>query len=238
MQVFNWVQLGSDQSYANLLTGAPGALDHYWSLAIEEQFYWLWPIIVFVLARRNMLRGGIIALTVVAFFVAPLIAVVFGSDAAYWATPARAGEILAWCALAVVVDRRAAPSLASGTSAASIGLVVIVVCATTWPAASGPAYSGWLPVFAIASVAVIWGSSSGPINILLSSRALVVVGRASYGLYLYHWPVYVVISVERTGWDRWSLTVVRLAVTAAIAELSYVVLEQPIRRAESPIMQF
>lgn len=229
-QVFNWVQLSSDQSYAELLTKAPGALDHYWSLAIEEQFYWFWPIIVLAMARRSMLRGGILVLTAVAFVVAPLVAVVFGGDAAYWATPARAGEVLAGAALAVVAQRRPAPSSAIGTSVASIGLFVIVVCAVTWSSASGPAYSGWLPVFAIASVALIWGSASGPINVFLSSRALVMIGGVSYGLYLYHWPVYVVISAERTGWERWPLTFVRLAVTAAIAAASYVLLEQPIRR--------
>ncbi len=228
-QVFNWVQLTSDQSYTELFTGTPGALDHYWSLAVEEQFYWLWPIVVLVLARRTNLRGGIVALTALAFVVAPLIAVVFGGDAAYWATPARAGEILAGCALAVLTHRTPTPSPVVGTSAASIGLIAVIVCAITWPAASGPAYSGWMPVFAMASVAVIWGSSSGPITGVLSNRALVAIGGVSYGLYLYHWPVYLVITEERTGWGIWTLTLVRLAVTAAMAIASYRFLEQPIR---------
>ncbi len=229
-QIFNWVQLTSDQSYAELFAGAPGALDHYWSLAVEEQFYWLWPMAMLLLARRSMLRGGIVALTILAFFIAPITAIVFGGDAAYWATPARAGEILAGCALAVLTHRGRTPSPVVGTSAASIGLIAIVVCALTWPAASGPAYSGWMPVFALASVAVIWGSSSEPIRGVLSRRSLVVIGGVSYGLYLYHWPVYLVISEERTGWDVWILTIVRLAVTAAIAAASYRLLEQPIRR--------
>jgi peptidoglycan/LPS O-acetylase OafA/YrhL len=229
-QVFNWAQLASDQSYTELLTGAPGALDHYWSLAIEEQFYWVWPLVVVLLARRQSIGIGIAGITGAAFLAAPLIAVFFGADAAYWATPARAGEILAGCTLAVLVQHRPSPMSVIGTPIASIGLFVIILCAVTWPTESGPAYSGWAPVFSIASVALIWGSSSGPASVLLSSRGLVAVGGLSYGLYLYHWPVYIVISSESTGWDRWLLTFVRLAVTSVIAILSYTLLEQPIRR--------
>ena len=54
LQVFNWVKLGSGESYADLTTAASGLrhpLDHYWSLSIEEQFYWVWPLAVFGLVR-------------------------------------------------------------------------------------------------------------------------------------------------------------------------------------------
>ena len=100
LQVANWVFLASDGSYQELLQQAAGAaspLEHYWSLAIEEQFYWLWPIAfvgIWKLGRstrgRLWILGGITAAFVVA---APVTAVVWGSDAAYWASPARAAEI-------------------------------------------------------------------------------------------------------------------------------------------------
>ncbi len=62
LQVFNWVKLGSGQSYADLTTAASGLrhpLDHYWSLSIEEQFYWVWPVAVLGLVRLSRVdRAG------------------------------------------------------------------------------------------------------------------------------------------------------------------------------------
>ena len=97
LQVANWVFLSNGGSYQELLQQASGSaspLDHYWSLAIEEQFYWLWPIAFAGLWRVGRhRRGRLIALGVVtAIFVAaaPATAAIWGSDAAYWASPAAA----------------------------------------------------------------------------------------------------------------------------------------------------
>ena len=81
---------------------------HYWSLAIEEQFYLLWPVVLLLLARRALRAGVSVlwpvgALTAVFVIAAPVIGRVFGADAAYWATPARFGEILVGAALACVM---------------------------------------------------------------------------------------------------------------------------------------
>ena len=101
-QVANWVQLGGGGSYTDLQSKSAGLLsplDHYWSLAIEEQFYWLWPFAFWGLARLGRRRGWsltriMLSITLVFAAAAPLIAVIWGRDAAYWASPARAAEIL------------------------------------------------------------------------------------------------------------------------------------------------
>ncbi|MFN8022315.1 MAG: acyltransferase family protein [Acidimicrobiales bacterium] len=244
-QVANWVKLLGDASYADLTNATLGRvapLEHYWSLAIEEQFYWLWPLVVlglFRLRRRgggrlDPVAGGIAALTAVSVVAAPWIAHVWGADAAYWATPARAGEILVGATLAVALRHRtgSGASLPSGVWWCAVaGLAVVGWAAVSWPSDHGPAYEGWLPMFALASAAVILGLQvSSPVRQLLSLRPVVWVGTVSYGLYLYHWPLFAVLTADRVGTDGTALFAVRLAVTVVAAAVSSWLVELPVRR--------
>jgi peptidoglycan/LPS O-acetylase OafA/YrhL len=236
-QVANWVKLWGDDSYADLTNATLGRvapLEHYWSLAIEEQFYWLWPLAVIGLFRvcRSAAAVGraIGVLAVVAVGAAPVIAAVWGPDAAYWATPARAGEILVGAALAALFHVRG-PWGTWSVWLAPLCLAVVGWAATTWPAGSGPAYDGWFGVFALASVGLIAGlQHASPLRAALSARPVVWVGTISYGLYLYHWPIFAVLTEERVGGSGLALFAVRLAVTFVVAALSSVLLEQPVRR--------
>ncbi|MET0144945.1 MAG: acyltransferase family protein [Ilumatobacteraceae bacterium] len=236
-QVSNWVALGSGQSYADLV-GGPGAhspVEHYWSLAIEEQFYWVWPVVmVAVLRRAHRRRVAIVGvMTLGAAVAAPLIAAIWGGDAAYWATPARLGEILVGALLAIALHgrRRDLRMPSSVRWLAVLGGGVIVWAATTWPSGSGPAYRGWLPVFALASAAVVLGLQVGsPMRVVLARPPLVALGAISYGVYLIHWPVYVVLDVRRTGLGPGPLFVLRIVVTLGLAIALYRSVEQPIRR--------
>ena len=90
--------------------------------------------------------------------------------------------------------------------------------AVTWPSGSGPAYGGWLPVFAVASAAVIVGlQARSPLRRALGAAPLAALGAISYGVYLYHWPVYVVLDAERTGLPPLPLFVLRITVTLTLA---------------------
>jgi peptidoglycan/LPS O-acetylase OafA/YrhL len=236
MQVQNWVLLLSGESYTDLLTrvgGRPSPLEHYWSLAIEEQFYWIWPLTLGVLAvivrRRRATAVG--ALAVGFAVIAPVVAARWGADGAYWATPARLPEILFGAWLAVVLRRRPPTHRAWGV-AAIMSLAIVVGAAASLPAGGGPAYRGGLAVFALVTTALLASLQvDGPVRRMLSWRPIVAVGAVSYGLYLFHWPVYVVLDRPRTGLDGPALLVLRLVVTALIAVVSFVVVEQPVRQA-------
>ena len=235
-QVVNWVLLAGDGSYQELLaetSGTPSPLEHFWSLAIEEQFYWAWPVCMLLIASRTTSRRGLVSvvgvITVVFCIAAPVIAQVWGPDAAYWATPARLGEILVGALLATVlagriVGRRPAPL-------APAALVALGLATVLFPTVGGPAYEGALPLVAVASAALILGLQvDGPVRAALSWRPLVGLGLISYGVYLYHWPIFVILDADRVGFDGAPLVALRLAVTLGVSVLSYVLLEQPIRR--------
>ncbi len=238
LQVANWVFLFGDGSYQELFdeaTGTVSPLEHYWSLAIEEQFYWLWPLAfigigVAVGRSARARRGTVLVLTALSAIAAPVIAAVWGADAAYWATPARAAEILMGASLAVLLAGRSVRHTWSWLApVALVGLGAMVVF---FPATGGPAYSGALPLVAVVSAALLLGlQADGPLRRVLAVSPLVWIGTVSYGVYLYHWPVFVVLDENRTGWDGVPLLAARLAITFAIAAVSFVVLERPVRHA-------
>ncbi len=239
-QMYNWVALAGGEDYATQMARVAGQrapLDHYWSLAIEEQFYWIWPLALLVVLRaRPARRIGVVAALATAFTISTIIiAAVAGDGATYLATPARLPEILSGALLAVVLfHRRPGASVRSGRGAPALalaGLAVIGWAAITWPARSGPAYDGWLPAFSLASVAVIAGLQvPSPVRAALSWGPLVALGRISYGVYLFHWPVFTLVDERLIDTSRVVLFGVRLAVTITIAVVSFRVLEMPIRR--------
>ena len=238
-QVYNWVRLAGDSSYGALFSKAPALtspLEHYWSLAIEEQFYVIWPATVWLLVRWSRRRGRgplrpLVVLTLLSAVVAPWIAHVFGSAAAYWATPARLGELLvgataaAWLAGGGRVPARA--SLAAPVLAAAV-----VVLAVLLPAGSGPAYSGWMTPLALISAGLLLSLQvPGAVRSVLSQPPVVWLGKVSYGVYLYHWPVYVLL--RQHGWRLTTVGGFLLAVsiTLVVTAISYRLVEQPIRHA-------
>ncbi len=238
-QVQNWVMLASGDSYADLLVdtaGRPSPLDHYWSLAIEEQFYWFWPAAVSILAvvpHARIRRFGVLAFA--AALVAPLTAVLWGAEAAYLATPARLAEILVGASLATMFHDAAAlarrPPAWLGI-AGWIGVASVMFGVLVLPVAGGFAYSGGLPLVAVASA--FWIASvqaAGSLTRVMAHPVLATVGRASYGVYLYHWPIFVMLDESRIGLSGFGLLGLRLAVTAVVAAASFVWIEQPIRTA-------
>jgi peptidoglycan/LPS O-acetylase OafA/YrhL len=236
LQVFNWLRLGGTTSYGDLFARSGGQvspLEHYWSLAIEEQFYWVWPLAFAGLAGSALRRGwslvAVLAVpALIAVAVAPVIGAVLGPEAAYWSTFARVGEILTGAVAAAVVAERGSPRWSRPL--APVCLVLIAAAVVWFPTASGPAYDGWLPALSVVTVVLLLGlQHEGPLRSGLSLRPLVALGAISYGVYLFHWPIFTLVDEARLGRGGVVLLAIRLGLTLGVAVASYFLLERPVR---------
>ncbi|HRD99922.1 MAG TPA: hypothetical protein PLV68_01415, partial [Ilumatobacteraceae bacterium] len=157
---------------------------------------------------RAVPLGSMVVMTVACAIAAPLIARWWGADAAYWASPARAGEILVGATLAVALH---AGRIHPTRWMAPVGLVGVIALGVALPATGGPAYQGWMTPLALVSGLLIVGlQRPGPVRQLLGSRPFAVTGRVSYGLYLYHFPVFVALDEHRLGFGGVGLFVIRI----------------------------
>jgi peptidoglycan/LPS O-acetylase OafA/YrhL len=244
----NWHFIYAHHSYFQQF-GAASPLSHTWSLAIEEQFYLLWPpILLAVLAAgagvaRRRSRGALMLAVTLATASAVLMAVHFHTNIdptrVYEGTDTRAFEPLIGAVLAIVLARRnASPretvanrAVATIAGTAALGLFLFWVATASGPPAW--MFRGGMVAVALLVAVVIWavtGPGSGILGAALSYRPLRYVGRISYGLYLWHWPILVVTA--DLGLSGLGLTAVRLALTFGLAALSYHLVEQPIRRGQ------
>lgn len=232
LNVFNWREVASGRDYADLFAG-DSPVAHFWSLAIEEQFYVVWPLTLLLLLRTARCSPRTLVRVIVTLFAASAIAAQFGSaNLVYFASWNRAAEVLAGAALAAWLTRAARlPSWWRWLPGPALALILVL--SLTTPAASGWAYSGGLPLFSLVSVALIAGlQRPGRIHRGLSWRPLVGLGKISYGVYLVHWPVFVYVDEVRMGVDGWNLTVTRLMLTALLAWAMYLVVERPVRHTK------
>jgi peptidoglycan/LPS O-acetylase OafA/YrhL len=223
--VANWRFILAGRSYGDLFA-APSPVLHFWSLAIEEQLYVLFPLVVLVTARRRLapLLVALIAGSVALSFA--LYTPGGSTDAVYYGTFTRAGELLVGALLAVLLLHRSLDDLPRRVRAMVAGdaVVAIIVLLWLWSRTRQDApwlYPGGLVVHAALGAVVIVGCQvAGPVRAVLSTWPLRALGRISYGVYLYHWPVFV--------WYHGPL-VARLAITLALATTSFVAIEQPVR---------
>jgi peptidoglycan/LPS O-acetylase OafA/YrhL len=237
----NWHLIFTHSSYFAQFS-APSPLLHTWSLAIEEQFYLLWPLILLLLLRvtrgsRRLLTGAILALAAGS---AGLMALLYhpGVDPSriYYGTDTRAFELLIGAALAVVMAGRSRPSRAGRRALHTAGFVAIgavaAACATVPP--QGWMWRGGLVAVGVLTAVVIASISlprSGPLGAVLSLPPIRWIGIISYGLYLWHWPVIVLMTRAKTGLSVWPLRGAQIGTMLALATASYLLVERPIRRA-------
>ncbi len=253
----NWWQIGASGNYF-AATGAVSPLTHTWSLAVEEQFYLVWPLVVLAVMHfsRSFLRGvrlvlvlsvaGVIssaaAMALLYSPTANLTRLYFGTDT--HAQSILLGSVLA-CTLTLIQMRRGAGGMAPAVSSPAgrrllTGLGIAGFAGTfaltyALRGTSGFDYRGGFLLSACAAAAIIVGAvcvPSGPIAKLLSLRWLMWIGTISYGAYLWHFPVYIYVDPARTGQTGLSLLALRFGSTFALAAASYYLIERPVMYGE------
>jgi peptidoglycan/LPS O-acetylase OafA/YrhL len=230
--VANWRFIWSGASYFDLFSSA-SPFRHLWSLAIEEQFYVVWPLLVVALRRRVRL---IVVATVLA--VASTVAMALRADdlelsRAYFGSDTRFHTLLVGCLVALILHDRvpAAPgrawtSVRLVAAAVMIGSFALVHDTDRWMYRGGFLAVALVAAVLVASYVI---SPRGTMMRALESPPLALVGRMSYSLYLWHWPAVVFLDEARCGLRGVPLAVVRMAATAVAAGVSYRFVETPLR---------
>ncbi|SDS78536.1 Peptidoglycan/LPS O-acetylase OafA/YrhL, contains acyltransferase and SGNH-hydrolase domains [Paraoerskovia marina] len=249
----NWVEIAAGSSYFD--QSAPVLFQTFWSLAIEEQFYLLWPVVLAALvalvptmrARAAVaLAGAALSALLMAVLVVP------GGDPTrvYYGTDTHVFGLLLGCAAAFwwvthprLLDGAGLPGAVGrhlrtwAPVVAALGLTVLVLTlhsGATFTYRGGIVLGSLCAVVLVAACADATAAGETPFVRLLDARGLRWVGERSYGLYLWHWPVILLVD-DLVGAQPgtvvwWRGTVVALGVTVALAAVSYRWVETPVRR--------
>ena len=240
--VANWRFIFAKAGYFDAFA-VPSPLRHMWSLAVEEQFYVVWPVTALVLLRRFRTPRALLAVAALGS-VASIIAMSMlfhpGRDPsrAYYGTDARAHTILIGVIVAVLLLGRAHTAPRSRSRplevAGLIGAAFLVWACVSVDGQRAFLYRGGSALVAMATAAVIASvvttTFPHPLARILSLRPLAFVGQISYGLYLWHWPIVLVLTRARTGLTGIPLLGARVLAMFVIAYLSWSLVEMPIRR--------
>ena len=279
--ISNWYSIHSGVTYFSL-SAQPSPLLHTWSLAIEEQFYLVWPLVVLGVlrlgtARRprhvrgrtdEMLGGGHPVLIPAAPAPAPhepewtrrrRLHVLFGvaclgslasallmallapngyTTRAYYGTDTRAQALLVGAAVAIGLTlwRDGSRRVWFTRLASVVALAGVAGTAALWATMSETstfAFRGGFLLASLAAGAVVLGCAvapRAPVVRLLELPPLPQWGRISYGVYLWYWPVLLVMTGQRLHWGVYPLFLARVGITVAIAAVSHDLVEMPVRR--------
>jgi peptidoglycan/LPS O-acetylase OafA/YrhL len=214
-------------------------LQHYWSLGVEEQYYFVWPAVVAVVlavvgAARSPRRGPLaltLAVLTAASFGWSVYETAANPTAAYFSTPSRAWELgigamtaIAAGTFALIPPRVRAVLACAGMAGIAVSLIVIT------KESAFPAPWATLPAVATALVIVAGTGGPAPGTSILTNRAMNYVGDLSYSLYLWHFPVVVLLAALMAG-KGLLFYLAAVSATAALSLLSYYFVEQRVLKS-------
>ena len=219
-------------------------LNHTWSLSIEEQWYFVWPLALtalFAVTHRHLKTLAIIVSSIALGSAAVNLWLASRANTTnprmYYGTDTRSLGLLLGAAFAIWVVHFGGRLPLSDSTTRFLGMAgVLIVTAMMLISQDSDTvlFQGGLFIFGLAVIAIInvtLHTSPTLIGRALSVRPMRAIGVVSYGLYLYHWPLFFVLTPARTGISGVALLVVRIAITLALATASYVIVERPIRNA-------
>ena len=218
-----------ENDYQNL-NSTPSPFIHFWSLAVEEQFYLFWPffiLLLFRIGKRRAVLYGVIATLVLSF----LFSLYLTERAPIWAfyiLPTRAWELAAGALLVFLPELKRARPLLAFISLIALGAGTIIFNETT----PFPGTAALVPV--IATVLLLASRNQWPsfVDVIAQSRTTQWLGAISYPLYLWHWPVLVIPAIyigEELGTLHITLL---LALTVILAGFTHRYVEAPMRDAK------
>jgi peptidoglycan/LPS O-acetylase OafA/YrhL len=239
----NWRFAVQGTDYFTAEANAISPIQHYWSLSIEEQFYFVWPAVIFVIsllvlrrawshAHRMRIAGGVMAVIVVASLAWAVHTTATNPSWAYFDTLSRVWELGVGALLATMVGSLAAiPSIwKTVLSWTGLGLIASSLVLISDLSTGFPAPWAVLPVAGAALVIAAGVGREPEGQPLLRNPVSGYIGDISYSLYLVHWPVIVILAAVMDRGAAYSTVVIALSFGLAIA--SYHFVENPLRRAD------
>ena len=206
---------------------------HQWSLSVEEQFYLLLPLFLFLL-YRFIKNNRVIALAIAAAWLISFGICLYLTKThptwAYYVLPARAWELMTGSLLALWTVNKGTIAPKYRNLAAEIGFIVILLSIIFIRERSF--FPGFIALAPVLGTAVMIGLSNGNSSIaekVLSQRPLVFIGKISYSLYLWHWPIFSFVDYSLYASPTATRLLIKLSLTLIAALLSYFYIEQPAR---------
>lgn len=240
----NWWQIFNKVSYFEA-AGVPSPFTHCWSLAIETQFYLIYPLILLGIyklaksrgegrAKRGLLFAGVTLLLALISVILMIVLFDPQQDASrvYYGTDTRAFSLLFGALLAILWEYRMVPRKISASANMVLGSVSFAVLLVMTIAINGSSnfwYRGGQFVGTILTVLVIYTVSGRKtwLSRFLSNPVLKWIGDRSYSIYLWHYPIILLISKGIKA--SWWITLIEIVLSVVLAELSYRFIETPIR---------
>jgi peptidoglycan/LPS O-acetylase OafA/YrhL len=237
--VQNWVLAGSSVDYL-AADNAPTPVQHFWSLSVEEQYYFLWPILimaaVWVSSRTRISSGrsvlGLVLAVIAGSLVTSIAATATEPGSAYFITPTRMWELACGAAVALIVMSLNRAGSGAATAIAWAGMAGIVVAGVTYTAATPfPGYTALLPV--LGTALVIFANADGRLSPtrILKAKPIQWLGGVSYSVYLWHWPLLVLLPYASGGSLGWLDKLAVLLASLVLAALTKVYVEDKTREA-------